>query len=113
MKIHQQSHPVAARAQIGQNLSSVNWHPAFDRLDLDDKALTHEEVDPITAIETGTLVDNRDWYLPFICDIGLREFGAKAFLIPAAEGIDVRCPPSWPAIHDFACCRKESRGWPA
>ena len=50
-------------AQVGEKLALMNWRQRFDRLDLYDHGLPHDQVGSIGAVDLHAAAEQRKFYL--------------------------------------------------
>lgn len=73
-EVNQQAQPPIAQAQLGQQLLAVQWLERFDRLQLDDKFVSNEQISAETFLEGDAVVRNGNRFLPFDRETVLTEF---------------------------------------
>lgn len=63
----------------------MDWSNPIDRLDLDDQAVVHHEIQLVMTVKFETLLPNRQLLLTVMMDTRLPKLEAQTFLIGALE----------------------------
>ena len=74
VEVHQQGKTASRELQVGHHLSGVDGIEVIDRLQLDDDRFLDQEIQAITAIDAYSLVDDRQFLLPFDTQPTLEQF---------------------------------------
>jgi hypothetical protein len=85
VEIEQESNRQAAQLHVSEHLCFMDGLKSFDRLQLCDHPDFDDNIQPITAIQSHGLVNDRKRNLPFERDARGRELEAKTFFVSGFE----------------------------
>ncbi len=60
IEIDEQTQPFSAQPEGGKKLRFVEREQCFRRLDLDDKLMINEQIDPQPALQANSIIDDRN-----------------------------------------------------
>ena len=78
--------------QVRQKLSFMNGHQLLYRLNLDNQFVLNQQIEPIGAIETKSLIVNRKAHLPLEVDTSAAQLKAETLIVSRLEQAGTKVP---------------------
>ncbi len=93
VEVHQEDDLAAAEAEVGAGLCFVHWQDALDGFQLQENAVSDNDVGEIGLVQADVFVEQDERDLPFEFQAGVFQLPAEAVAIGCFQqaGAELRC----------------------